>query len=137
MQRMFKRSFDSLTGILEFTDEFFGAEPANPETRYAVDLAIDELFSNMVKYNSRSPAEIGISFSRNETAVSVTLTDYESEPFDITRARPVDINLSAEERAIGGLGIHLVHKMVDSLLFSHTAGVSTIVFTKGTGNQNV
>jgi hypothetical protein len=100
---MFKRSFDSLSEIIDFTDGFFSDEPADPATRYAVDLAIDELFSNMVKYNSHSPAEIGVTFARAGNVVSVTLTDYESEPFDITRARPVDINVPAQKRAIGGL----------------------------------
>ena len=137
MQRMFKRSFDSLSEIIDFTDGFFSDEPADPATRYAVDLAIDELFSNMVKYNSHSPAEIGVTFARAGNVVSVTLTDYESEPFDITRARPVDINVPAQKRAIGGLGIHLVHQMVDSLKFDHSAGVSRIVFTKNTGQHNV
>jgi anti-sigma regulatory factor (Ser/Thr protein kinase) len=137
MQRMFKRSFDSLAEILVFTNEFFGSLPADPATRYAIDLAIDELFSNMVKYNSHSPADIGVAFARNGATVSVTLIDYESEPFDITKARPVDINLPAQDRAIGGLGIHLVHQMVDTLRFEHSAGVSTIEFTKTTGKQHV
>jgi anti-sigma regulatory factor (Ser/Thr protein kinase) len=133
MQRMFKRSFDSLAEILAFTDEFFEQQPADPATRYAVDLAIDELFSNMVKYNSHSPADIGIAFARNGATVAVTLTDFESTPFDITKARPVDITLPAQDRAIGGLGIHLVHRLVNSLRFNHSAGVSTIEFTKTTG----
>jgi len=137
MQRTFKRSFDSLAAILEFTDEFFRQQPVDPATRYTVDLAIDEIFSNMVKYNSHSPADIGVAFALDGATVSVTLIDYDSKPFDITKARPVDISLPAEERAIGGLGIHLVHRMVDSLRFDHTAGVSTIEFTKTTGLQHV
>lgn len=135
MQRKFKRSFDSLPHILAFTDEFFRDLSADPSLRYIVDLAIDELFSNMVKYNAHSKADIGLEFSRTENAVAVTLTDYETEPFDITKARPVDINQPVEERAIGGLGIHLVHQLVDSLEFDHRDGVSKIVFTKSQRNQ--
>lgn len=130
MERNFARSFDSLTGILEFTNEVFADEPEDDGLRYTVDLAIDELFTNMVKYNANSPADIGLAFSRIDGGIAVTLTDFETKPFDITQASPVDINLSVEERKIGGLGIHLVRQMVDSLEFSHVDGTSTIRFTK-------
>jgi len=136
MHQKFFRSFDSLEPILAFTDQFFATRPINPAARYTVDLAIDELFSNMVKYNAHSPSLIGLGFAWNEEQVTVTLSDYLSEPFDITQPRPVDITLSAEERPIGGLGIHLVKQMVDSLEYHHKDGCSTIIFTKLTGNDD-
>jgi anti-sigma regulatory factor (Ser/Thr protein kinase) len=130
MHQKFARSFESLQSILAFTDEFFANLNIDPAARYIVDLAIDELFSNMVKYNARSPSMIGLDFAFEGEEVTVTLSDYQSEFFDITQPRPVDITLSAEERPIGGLGIHLVKEMVDSLHYQHKDGCSTIVFTK-------
>jgi serine/threonine-protein kinase RsbW/sigma-B regulation protein RsbU (phosphoserine phosphatase) len=137
MKQKFPRSFDSLAGILEFTDDFFADLRVEPGVRYAVDLAIDEIFTNMVKYNAKSPADIGLEFAIGDDDISVTLVDYQSEYFDITKARPVDITLPAADRAIGGLGIHLVHQMVDSLEYNHNDGVSMIVFTKKTGIEHV
>jgi serine/threonine-protein kinase RsbW len=136
MRRNFSRSFNSLADILGFTNEFFGATVIEPSIRYVVDLAIDELFTNMVKYNANSSADIGVSFAQTDTVITVTLIDYESGYFDITKARAVDINVPAEERAIGGLGLHLVHQMVDSLQYDYDAGVSTIVFTKNKEVEN-
>ncbi len=130
MHQKFSRSFDSLEPILAFTDAFFANREIDPAARYTVDLAIDELFSNMVKYNAHSPSLIGLEFAFKGEEVTVTLSDYQSESFDITQPRPVDITLSADERPIGGLGIHLVKEMVDSLHYHHQDGCSTIVFTK-------
>ena len=91
----------------------------------------------MVKYNANSPASIGLEFAQKETTIAVTVIDYESEYFDITEARPVDISLPAEKRAVGGLGIHLVHQMVDSLHYEYEAGVSKVVFTMKTAEADV
>lgn len=136
MHQNFTRSFDSLRAILALTDAFFADRPISQASRYAVDLAIDELFTNMVKYNANSPSHIGLGLAWDGEAVTVTLSDYQSDPFDLTRASPVDISLAAEDRPIGGLGIHLVKKMVDSLQYDFANGCSTIVFTKKTGNED-
>lgn len=136
MHQKFNRSFDSLSAILACTDEFFQTRPIDPSARYTVDLAIDELFSNMVKYNAHSPSLIGLSLALSEQTITVTLSDYQSEPFDITQPRPVDISLSVQDRPIGGLGIHLVKEMVDSLDYDYRDGCSTITFTKITGKSN-
>lgn len=137
MHRKFERSFDSLDQIVAFTDKALDGTPLKPAVRYAIDVAIDELFTNMVKYNARSPARIGLRFGVQRDQISVTLIDYQSNPFDITQPRPVDVNQAAEERPIGGLGIHLVQQMVDSLEYHFEAGVSTIIFTKKTGFDDV
>ncbi|MDH3401897.1 MAG: ATP-binding protein [Chromatiales bacterium] len=136
MHQKFDRCFDSLSAILACTDEFFQTRPIDPSARYTVDLAIDELFSNMVKYNAHSPSPIGLSLALSEQIITVTLSDYQSEPFDITQRRPVDVTLSVQDRPIGGLGIHLVKEMVDSLDYDYSDGCSTITFTKITGKSD-
>jgi len=90
----------------------------------------------MVKYNAHSPSPIELSLALSDHRVTVTLSDYQSKPFDITQPRPVDITLSVQDRPIGGLGIHLVKEMVDSLVYDYHDGRSTITFTKITGNND-
>jgi serine/threonine-protein kinase RsbW len=50
----------------------------------------------------------------------VTLTDYDVEPFDVSRAPEVDVNLPIEQRRPGGLGLHLIRKLVDSLEYEYS-----------------
>ena len=47
-------------------------------------------------------------------ACEVTLTDYDVEPFDVTQAPDADIDLPIEQRKPGGLGLHLIRRLVDS-----------------------
>ncbi|MEP5762995.1 MAG: SpoIIE family protein phosphatase [Halieaceae bacterium] len=132
-RRTFKRSLASLDEIFAFTEEFFVSRGIDTSLRYAVDLAIDELFTNMVHYNPEEPEEIIIEYERVENGLSVSMTDHQRPPFDITQdAPPADLDSPAEERQEGGLGIHLVKEMVDTIDYSYddSEGCATITFTK-------
>jgi anti-sigma regulatory factor (Ser/Thr protein kinase) len=133
IEHSFPRSIEALPGIVTCTEKFFAAAGIDAAMRFVVDLAIEEIFTNMVKYNEGRPEDITIGFRIIENGLAVSLTDYEDEPFDPTQAPEVDIARSVEERAIGGLGIHLVREMVDSIDYEHVGGRSTITFTKRPG----
>jgi anti-sigma regulatory factor (Ser/Thr protein kinase) len=125
--RSFKRRIDSLDAIFAFTAQTMG-----PELRRTVDFVLEELFTNVVKYGRRSDLPLRIDIGRIAGGVEVTLTDTDAEPFDVTRAPDADINLPIEQREPGGLGIHLVRKMVDSIEYRYSADerTSRITFRK-------
>ena len=50
-ERSFRRSFDSLEEIFAFTAGFFAANGIDRGLLPTVDLALEELFTNMVKYS--------------------------------------------------------------------------------------
>lgn len=110
------------------TDEFFAGEDVDPSLRYVVDLSVEELFVNMVTYNVESDEDILIQMSPHEHGVEVSLTDYDVERFDPTEVKPVDVDSPAEERAMGGLGLYLVMKMVDSIHYEYRNRQSKITF---------
>jgi sigma-B regulation protein RsbU (phosphoserine phosphatase) len=57
--------------------------------------------------------------------------------FDVTQKREVDIDAPLEERKPGGLGVHLVQNLVDSLDYEYQDGRGEVIFTKGSGKENV
>jgi len=128
MDRKFKRSFDELKEIVALTDDFFAGEDIDPALRYVVDLAVEELFVNMVTYNVETNEEILIQMSPHEHGVEVSLTDFDVERFDPREVGPVDVNSPIEERAPGGLGLYLVLKMVDSIHYEYRNRKSKITF---------
>jgi anti-sigma regulatory factor (Ser/Thr protein kinase) len=128
MDRKFKRSFDELKEIVALTDQFFASENIDPTLRYVVDLAVEELFVNMVTYNVETTEDILIQMSPHEHGVEVSLTDFDVERFDPREVTPVDIDASAEVRVPGGLGLYLVLKMVDSIHYEYRNRTSKITF---------
>jgi sigma-B regulation protein RsbU (phosphoserine phosphatase) len=118
-QRAFKRSFDSLPGIVAFTAEVFARERIDLGLLQSVDFALEELFTNMVKYSATSPAEVHIEITRIDGGVEVTLTDYDVDAFDVTKAPDIDIDLPIEQRRPGGLGLHLIRRLLDSIEYEY------------------
>ncbi len=115
-ERAFGRSFDSLEEIFEFTSGYFARAGVDPRLLPSVDFAVEELFTNMVKYGAVADpgTKVRIGIEPVKGGVQVTLTDSGVEPFDVTRAPDADVNLPIEQRRPGGLGIHLIRRLVDS-----------------------
>ena len=76
----------------------------------------------MVKYGSAAGpgAEVRIDMEKVDGGVEVTLTDYGVEPFDVTRAPDADTSLPIEQRNPGGLGLHLIRRLVDSWAYEYS-----------------
>lgn len=128
MQQEFGRSLDELKNIVGFTDEFFSQSDIDPSVRYIVDLCVEELFVNMVTYDTETNADILIEMTPHERGVEISLTDFDVERFDPRDVQPVDIDAPLEQRTPGGLGLYLVLKMVDSIHYEYRNRNSKITF---------
>jgi len=117
--REFARSFDALEVIFGFTAAFVAEHGANAEVRHDVDFVLEELFTNMVKYGGTTGHAVRIGLAAIEGGVEVTLVDRDVEPFDVTRAPEVDVSRPIEERNPGGLGLHLVRRLVDRMEYDY------------------
>ena len=128
MKQKFKRNFDELQNIVTMTEVFFHEQGLQSGLRNVVDLATEELFVNMVTYNTETNEEILIQMTPHKHGVEVRLTDYDVERFDPTGAGPIDVDAPLDERTPGGLGLYLVLKMVDSIHYEYRNRQSTITF---------
>lgn len=128
MKKEYKRNFDEIQNIVADTERFFTEENINPSLRLKVDLSIEELFVNMVTYDTETDHNILIEMLPIENGIEVSLTDFGVEPFDPTQPRDVDIDAPLNERNAGGLGLYLVLKMADSITYHYHDRTSTIIF---------
>jgi anti-sigma regulatory factor (Ser/Thr protein kinase) len=86
-----------------------------------IDLVVEELFTNMVKYSPESIAEVDVRLERIDGGVEVTLTDHDVEPFDVTQRPEVNVDLPIEQRKPGGLGLHLIRRLTDSVEYRYSS----------------
>ena len=128
MQEKFKRSFDEIERIVDLTERFFASESIDSGLRTPVDLCIEELFVNMVNYNTESDRDILLGMKTINGGIEISLTDFDVERFDPTVRRDLDIEAPLAERTPGGLGVYLVLKMVDSIHYEYHDRQSRITF---------
>jgi anti-anti-sigma factor len=130
--RAFRRAIESLEDIFAFTAAAFAAHQLDARLLPVVDLAIEELFTNMVKYGSPGGGEVRIDMSQVPGGVEVTLSQPGVDFFDPTRAAEVDVSVPIEQRSAGGLGLHLTRRMVDFIEYQYLeeSRTSRITFRK-------
>ncbi|MGH8233003.1 MAG: ATP-binding protein [Rhodanobacteraceae bacterium] len=133
-RRDFARSFDSLEAIYAFVETILRDRGVDAATTYAIVMTIEELFTNMVKYNSAGRGPLGVQVECSKHAITCHLSDPDSDHFDITKVADVDIHQAVEQRQPGGLGIHLIRRVVDSISYDYTERRSTVSFVKRLSN---
>ncbi len=128
MHQKFGRSVGELKNIVAFTDRFFDENDIDESVRYIVDLCVEELFVNMVTYDTETSEDILLEMNPHDHGVEASLTDFGVDRFDPRNAPPVDVEAPLEQRTPGGLGLFLVLKMVSSIHYEYRNRNSTITF---------
>jgi anti-sigma regulatory factor (Ser/Thr protein kinase) len=130
MEKNFKRALASLDAVFDFINGFVAANGIDGGSAFSINLAVEEIFTNMVKYNPASARDIALTIRKDKNNLIVVLIDSEAEPFDMTQTAEVDVTQSLEARPVGGLGIHLVKKMVDQFDYQYANRQSKITLIK-------
>lgn len=127
----FRRDVQALADVFDLVDTFFARAEIDSKFRFPVELAVEELFVNLVRHNPHSKGDIGIRLGVRGGDLVVAVTDFDTARFDIvTDVAPVDVTQPLESRPVGGLGVHLVKKVMDRVDYSHTDGIGTITLYK-------
>ncbi len=129
-RRRFPRDVAALARIHEWTVEFLGGQGLDADSAFEIDLLIEELFTNMVKYNRGGSEDIEIGLSATGPVVTILVRDFDVESFDVTQAPEVDPDMPMEQRRRGGLGLHFVRQMADTIRYDYTDRNSTVTVTK-------
>ncbi|MFZ4681745.1 MAG: ATP-binding protein [Terrimicrobiaceae bacterium] len=126
-----RNDFGDLSAVAEATTNFLEENAAGPEVVFAANLAIEELVTNIIKYGYDDEAshEITVHLATSADVLEIRICDdgHEFNPFD--QPEP-DTTLPAEERDIGGLGIHFVRNMLDSCAYVRQDGRNIVTITK-------
>jgi serine/threonine-protein kinase RsbW len=129
MQHYFDRTLDSLNLVYDFIAEFVKSHIVDPHTAFELQLAVEEVFTNLAKYNQGS-SPILLLLDKLDDKIIITIQDSDSDNFDITKPPPVDTLAPLEKRRAGGLGLFLVHKVMDQVEYNYEKKVSTITLAK-------
>ena len=130
MESKFKREIAALDQVFEFVGRFLADNDIGEGASFSAKLAIEELFTNMVKYNPEGVNDISISMSVEDGKLLIRMVDFDVKPFDVSRDREVDVTKPIEERSPGGLGLHLVRNIMDKISSEYKHGNVYITLIK-------
>lgn len=129
-QRSFPRTVACLPEIFDFMDSFFAHAGIGDEYRMPMQFVVEEWFTNLVKYSRGGTRDILFDLKREGGRLVLSLTDFGVERFDIRAVPDVDVHRDLKDRTPGGLGIHLLKRMVDDIGYEFVDGRSTTIFIK-------
>lgn len=124
-------TLDSLALIRECVREAAGEASLDKKRTYRLQLAVDEIASNIVIHGYMENNLAGdIEIKREIDADSLTITLVDSAiPYDpLSRPLPDDLDAPLENRAIGGLGVYLAVNNVDAFLYRFVDGQNHNIF---------
>ena len=97
-----------------------------------MDLAVEEIYVNIARYAYHpeiGQATVRCAVGGNPLQVTIQFLD-SGKPFDPLAKPDADTTLSAEERDIGGLGILMVKKSMDDVVYEYRDGCNILTLMK-------
>lgn len=125
-------TIENVAAVTAFVDEQLEQLDCPMKTQIQVNIAIDELFSNIANYAYNPKigvATVRIEVTEDPLAVVITFID-NGVPYDPLAKADPDVTLSAEKRQIGGLGIYIVKKSMDNVSYEYKDGMNILTIRK-------
>ena len=123
---------ENIEAVTDFVNEQLEALDCPMKAQMQIDIAIDELFGNIAHYAYNpdvGEATVRVEVVEEPLSVIITFIDG-GVPYDPLSAADPDTTLSAEERAIGGLGIFMVKKSMDDITYRYENGSNILSIRK-------
>ena len=124
-------NIDEIPHLAEFVEGVCEAVGFDAALTMQMNLAIEEAVVNVINYAypPGTHGVINIKAQANDERLKFVIID-SGTPFDPTVKDDVDISLPAEQRPIGGLGIHLVRQLMDTINYEYTDGQNVLSLRK-------
>ena len=128
----FPAKVEALSDVLGFVDRTLESYECPMKIQTAICVAIEEVFVNVAHYaygDGEGDMMLGIGFDEESRDITFRMSD-KGTPFDPLKKPDPDITLSAEEREIGGLGIFITKKTMDTVSYAYENGENILTMIK-------
>ncbi len=133
--RLFPAEIEFLPDLVAFLEEALEKSGAGPKEIFDIELATDEIFTNIASYAyGKEKGEVEVTIRSDEHSITITLTD-SGAPFNPLSLPSPDTTLGIDERKIGGLGIYLVRELMDNVTYLRENGRNILTIVKRGGGE--
>ena len=122
----------NLNKVQAFIDEELEAVDCPMLTQTAIDIAVEELFVNIASYaydTGIGTAVVQVTVNEEPLSVEITFIDNGRQYDPLSKADP-DTTLSAGQRKKGGLGVFMVKKSMDDVIYEYKDGKNILTIKK-------
>ena len=126
---------DNLDRVLQYVDTALELMGCSMKNQIQIDMAVEELFVNIAHYAYKGTAGDAVILAGPDPKTGIlriTFRDW-GVPFDPLAKTDPDISLSVEERELGGLGIFMAKKIMDTMDYRYENGQNVLTMTKKIG----
>ncbi|MBR6175270.1 MAG: SpoIIE family protein phosphatase [Bacteroidales bacterium] len=128
---------EELNKLEPFLNGIFEREHLDMSMLPQIDLALEEAVTNIIMYaypeGEKGTAELTVEVADGQ--ISATLID-SGTPFNPLQQQEANLDVSLEERKIGGLGIHLIKEIMDVVEYAYEDGRNVLKMKKnGRGGE--
>ena len=126
---------DNLAQVLQFVDSRLEEEDCPIGVQMKIDVAVEELFVNIASYAyapGSGSATVRMEVEEDPKTVVITFVDC-GVPYDPLAKEDPDVTLSLNDREIGGLGIFMVKKSMDDMIYAYENGQNVLTIRKRIG----
>ena len=132
INKTFPAKVEALSDVLGFVDQTLESYECPMKVQTAICVAIEEVFVNVAHYaygEGEGDMTLGIGFNAESREITFRMTD-KGTPFDPLKKPDPDITLSAEDREIGGLGIFITKKTMDTVEYAYENSENILTMIK-------
>ena len=126
-------SVDQIKPVTDFVNQQLEELGCSTRTRIQIDVAIDEIFSNIARYSyseMEGTATVRVDVEEDPLSIIITFID-QGYPYNpLSKEMPNTIGLPAKKRPIGGLGLFMVKKTMDAVSYSYENGQNILTIRK-------
>ena len=118
-----KNNLSELESVNKVVAEFAERHHLSAKVLFNLNLALEEILTNVISYgyDDKDEHQITVRLFLEQGQLKVEVED-DGRPFNPLEAPEPDLSKSLEERPVGGLGIHLVRKLMDELEYRREEG---------------
>jgi serine/threonine-protein kinase RsbW len=118
-------------------DAFCAAQSLANEVSWPVQVALDEILANIVghAYEGRTDGVIDLRFAATGAAIEVTIWD-DGPPWNPLALAEPDTTAPLERRRPGGLGVHLVRRLMQGARYARENGRNRLVLVRSLGSAS-
>ena len=115
--------------LTAFVEGILAPMEGSLKSQMQINIAIDEIYSNIVKFSGATKVTLIVEVRKATLTARLTFID-NGKPYDPIKQADPDVTLPAEEREIGGLGIFIVKKTMDSVCYRRNGDKNELAITK-------